>query len=88
MYKIFLIQIAFQRSEIIELDYLGFVIEIALNFKSQGTEKSNFPSKGPTNFKFWEIKLLQVKGPQNVDPKRKAAIFLLKWFGIILFVYK
>ena len=34
------------------------VIEIALNFKSQGTKKSNFSPKGPTTFKFWEMKLL------------------------------
>ena len=26
--------------------------------KSRGTEKSNFPPKGPTTFKFLEIKLL------------------------------
>ena len=31
---------------------------------------------------------LQVKGPENVGPKRKWAVFLLKWFGIILFVQK
>ena len=27
-----------------------------MNFKSRGTEKSNFPPKGPTTFKFWEMK--------------------------------
>ena len=32
--------------------------------------------------------LLQVKGPQNAGPKIKAAVSLLKWFGIIVFVYK
>ena len=42
----------------VEHDFWGSVIEIALNFKSQEAEKSHFPPKGPTIFKFWEIKLL------------------------------
>ena len=29
---------------------------------------------------------LQVKGLQNLGPKRKGPVFLLKWFGIIVFV--
>ena len=58
MYQIFLIQIAFQRSDKVELDFWVFVVKIALNFKSQGTKKSNFPPKGPTTFKFWVMKLL------------------------------
>ena len=56
MYQIFLIQIAFQSSDRVELDFWGSVIKIALNFKSRGTEKKT--SKGPTIFKFWEMKLL------------------------------
>ena len=32
--------------------------------------------------------ILQVKGPQNAGSKIKAALPLLKWFGIIVFVYK
>ena len=36
---------------------------------------------------YW-CKLLQVKGPQNAGPKIKAAVSLLKWFGIIVYVYK
>ena len=40
MYEIFLIQIAFQSSYRVELDFWDFVIEIALNFKSRGSEKS------------------------------------------------
>ena len=31
---------------------------------------------------------IQVKGTQNVRPKRKGAVFLLKWFGIIMFALK
>ena len=57
MYQIFLIQIAFQSSDRVELDFCDFVIEIALNFESRETEKS-FPPKRPKIFKFWEIKLL------------------------------
>ena len=48
MYQIFLIQIAFQCSDEVELNFRGFVIKIALNFKSRGTEKWNFLPKGPT----------------------------------------
>ena len=33
-------------------------MKIALNFKSRETKKSNFPPKGPTTSKFWEMKLL------------------------------
>ena len=50
MYQIFLIHVAFQSSDRVELDFWGSVIKIALNFKSQGTKKSNFPPKGPTTF--------------------------------------
>ena len=38
MYQTFLIQIAFQSSERVELDFRCFVIKMALNFKSRGTE--------------------------------------------------
>ena len=58
MYQIFLTQIAFQSPDRAELNFWGFAIKIALNFKFRGTEKSNFPPKGPTTFKFWEMKLL------------------------------
>ena len=50
MYQIFLIQIAFQSSDRVELDIWGSVSRNALNFKSWGTKKSNFPPKGPTSF--------------------------------------
>ena len=30
----------------------------------------------------------QSKGPWNAGPTIKTAVFLLKWFGIIVFVYK
>ena len=58
MYQIFLIQIAFQSSDRVELDFLGSVSKNALNFKSRGTKKLNFPPKEPTAFKFWKMKLL------------------------------
>ena len=58
MYQIFLIQISFQSSDVVELDVWGSIIKKALNFKSQGTKKSNFPLKGPTTVKLWEMKLL------------------------------
>ena len=34
------------------------------------------------------ISEIQEKGTKNARPKRKGAVFLLKWFGIILFVLK
>ena len=34
------------------------------------------------------ISEIQEKRTQNARPKRKGAVFLLKWFGIILFVLK
>ena len=58
MYQIFLIQIAFQIPDRVELEFRGSVIKITLNFKSRGTKKFNFPPKGPTGFKFWGMKLL------------------------------
>ena len=45
MYQIFLIHIEFQSSDRVELDFSGSAIKIALNFKSRGTEKSNFPPR-------------------------------------------
>ena len=58
MYQIFVIQIVFQSSDRVEPDFCDVVIKITLNFKSRDTKKSNFPPKGPTTFKFWEMKLL------------------------------
>ena len=45
MYQIFLIQIAFQSSDRVELDFLGFVIKIALNFEHRRTEKIKLSSQ-------------------------------------------
>ena len=50
MYQILLIDIAFQRSYIVKLDFWGSVIKIALNFKSRGTEKIKISSKAIYNF--------------------------------------
>ena len=50
MYKIFLIQIAFQSSNRVELDFWGSVIKFALNFKSRWTEKIELFSQGTYNF--------------------------------------
>ena len=58
MYQIFLIQIALQSSDRVEHDFWGSVIKNALNLKSRGTEKIDFPPKGLTTFKFSEMKLL------------------------------
>ena len=49
MYKIFLIQIAFQSSDRVEIDFGGYVIKIALNL-SRGTEKIELSSQGTYNF--------------------------------------
>ena len=50
MYQIFFIQIAFQSSDRAELDFWGSVIKIALNFRSQGTEKMDLSSQVTYNF--------------------------------------
>ena len=50
MYQIFLIQIAFQNSDRVELDFWGSIIKNALNFKSRGTKKVELSSKGTYNF--------------------------------------
>ena len=50
MYKIFLIHIAFQSSDRVELDFGGYVIKIALDFESRGTEKIELSSQGTYNF--------------------------------------
>ena len=50
MYHIFLIQIAFQSSDRVKLDFWGSAIKIALNFTPEGLKKSNFLPKGSTTF--------------------------------------
>ena len=50
MCQIFLIQIAFQSSDRVELDFRGSVIKITLNFKSRGTEQIELSSQGAYNF--------------------------------------
>ena len=50
MYQIFLIHIAFQSSDRVELDFWGSVIKNALHFKSQGTKKIELSSQGTYNF--------------------------------------
>ena len=39
MHLIFLVHIAFQSSDRVELDFSGFVIKMAVNVKSRGNEK-------------------------------------------------
>ena len=58
MYQIVLIQIAFQSSDRVELDFLGSVIKNALNFKSQGTKKIELSSQGIYNFQIWRNETL------------------------------
>ena len=50
MHQIFLIQIAFQNSGRVEIDFWGSVIKIALNFKSRGTKKIELSSQRTYNF--------------------------------------
>ena len=50
MHQIFLIQIAFQSSDKVELDFCGSVMKIASNYKSRGTEKIELSSQGTYNF--------------------------------------
>ena len=39
MYQIFVIQMAFQSFDRVELDLWGFAVKVAFNFKSRETEK-------------------------------------------------
>ena len=50
MYQIFLIQVAFQSSDRVDLYFWDSVIKIALNFKPRGTEKIELSSQGTCNF--------------------------------------
>ena len=54
MYQIFLIHMAFRRSDRIELDFGGSVIKITLNFKFRRTEKIELSSQGTYNFQILE----------------------------------
>ena len=58
MYQIFLMQIAFQSSDRVELDFWISVIKITLNFKSRGTEKNEISSQGTYNFQILGNKTL------------------------------
>ena len=49
MYQIFLIQIAFQSSDRLEIDFGGYVIKLALNFESRGTEEIGLSSQRTYN---------------------------------------
>ena len=53
MYQIFLIHIAFQSSDRVELDFRNSVIKIASNFKSRRTEKIELFSRKTYNFQFF-----------------------------------
>ena len=44
------------------------------------------PQQQVRKFSCYAENRIQVKGPQNVGPKRKGPVFLLKSFGIIVFV--
>ena len=78
MYQIVLIQIAFQSSDRVELEVLGSVIKIALNFKSRGTEKTELFSQRTSNFQILENETLIF-----ADYKH-AKIFKLAMFDIFI----
>ena len=65
MYQTFFIQIAFQKSDRVELDLWASVIQIALNFKSQETEKIELSSQGTYNFQILENKTLNIADYKN-----------------------
>ena len=50
MYQIFLIKIAFQSSDRVEIDFGGYVIKSAFNYEPRGTEKIELSSQGTYNF--------------------------------------
>ena len=57
MNRIFFILMSFLSSSRVELEFLGFMIKIGFNIKSQGAKKLSFSPQGSTSFKTWEMKL-------------------------------
>ena len=56
----FLIRIAFQSSDSVEIDIWGFVIRSSLNVKSQGTKKVEVLSRGSDHSKKLRCETLHI----------------------------
>ena len=74
MYQIFLIQIAFQSSDRVELDFLGFVIRICLCVKSQQTKKIVVFSQGTDDSKSLRSETLYIGDYEYLNIPRLAVL--------------
>ena len=79
MYQIFLIPIGFQTFERVKLDFCGFVIEIALNFKSQGTEKIKLFSQETYKFQILGHETLRIANYKYVKIFRFVMLDIKLW---------
>ena len=84
MYQIFLIHTVFQSFDRVELDFGGFVIKIAFNFKSQGTEKIKLSFQGTYNFQIFGKKTLIIADYKNEKIFRFAMLDTKLWLCINL----
>ena len=76
-YQIFLIQIAFQSSDRAELAFWGSVINIALNFKSRGTEKIELSSQGTYNFQILGNETLIIADYKHAEISKFAMVDIM-----------
>ena len=76
MYQIFLIQMAFESSDSVKLDFLGFVIRICLNVKSQWTKNRGFMPSDP---KYLRCETLYIGDYEYVNISIFAVLGIKPW---------
>ena len=79
MYQIIAMQIVFQRSDRVELNFWDFVIKIALNFKSRGTKKIELSSQGTYNFQILGNETLIIADWEYIPIFRFALLDIKLW---------
>ena len=79
MYQIFLIEITFQSSDWVEPDFLGFVIRICLNVKSQLTKKIEVFSQVTNDSKNLKCETLYIRDYQYVNISSFAMFGINLW---------
>ena len=79
MYQIFLIQITFKSSDRVELEFLGFVVRICLNVKSQPTKKIEVFSQGTDVSKKLRCETLYLGDCEYVNISSFAVLGIKLW---------
>ena len=79
IYQIYLIQIAFQSSHRIELDFLSFAIRICFNVKSQRTKKIEVFSQGTNDSENLRCEILYIGYYENVNIFSFAVLGIKLW---------